>query len=231
MFRYEEILDALPLDQIADQLEEPRSEVDNAVRNVLPALLMGLGANAQDPSGQASIAKALQQHDPAVVRDGVDLDQIDPRDGEKISRHIFGQNEGAVVSRLGGLSGGDGLVKKLIPLLAPVVMSWLAGKMKQDGGTSSAGVGGGLGDLLGKVLGGGGQTQAAPPPSQPRGSAQFKKGASKPAGKSAGPSIPFPDDDVNPLPQTQQTNQPSGGGLGGGVLNQILGDLLGGGRR
>ena len=54
---------------------------------------------------------------------GIDLDQVDSDDGSKIVRNIFGANEDAVVTQLGGLGGLLG--------------------------------GGGLGDVLGGLLGGG----------------------------------------------------------------------------
>ncbi|MBB1509221.1 DUF937 domain-containing protein [Tessaracoccus sp. MC1756] len=235
MFNYEEILDDLPMDQIAHEVGEPRAEVENAVRNALPALLMGLGANAQDPAGEASLARALQDHDPALLRGGVNLSQVDTAEGAKISHNIFGRNEEAVVNQLGGLGGGSGLIQKLIPILAPIVMSWLAGKFMgrderqgQPEATPTGRGGGGLGDILGQVLGGG-RGEQAPPPSTPQTDPQFR--APAPTNTPGAPTMPFPDEDENPLPQTQQTNQPSGGGLGGGVLGQILGDLLGGGRR
>ena len=68
---------------------------------------------------------------------------------------MFGDNEDQVVNQLGGLGGGGGdLFKKLLPLLAPLVMGFLAKQFTNRGGSeSSAAVqqtglgGGGLGDL------------------------------------------------------------------------------------
>lgn len=231
MFNYEEIFETLPMDQIADQVGEPRSEVEHAVRNALPALFMGLEANAQDPAGEASLARALQSHDPSLIDGEVSLPNIDTADGAKISQHIFGDNEGAVVQQLGGLGGGDSLMKKLLPILSPIVMSWLARKLTgrngQDAGETpdKPGI---LGDLLSKALGNRGAEQAPPPPA-PSGEPKFRSPSSTTS--SGGPTMPFPGDGEAPQPKTQQTNQPSGGGLGGGVLGQILGDLLGGGSR
>lgn len=60
----------------------------------------------------------------------------------------------------GGMLSG-GLLSKLLPLLAPLVMAWLSKKMGGGGGTAASAdegrtSGGGLGDILGDVLGGGG---------------------------------------------------------------------------
>lgn len=73
------------------------------------------------------------------------------------------------MNQLGGLGGvGGDLVKKLLPILAPIVLAWLARKFAGSGaaaaGDAPATAGsapqqdgglGGLGDLLGGLLGGG----------------------------------------------------------------------------
>ena len=67
------------------------------------------------------------------------------------------------MSRLGGLGSGSGssLVAKLVPLLAPVVMAWLAKRVTGQGGSvvpqapaSSTAGSGSLTDILQSVLGG-----------------------------------------------------------------------------
>ncbi|MFP5391863.1 MAG: gluconate:H+ symporter, partial [Gammaproteobacteria bacterium] len=81
------------------------------------------------------------------------LSQVDTSDGEAIASHIFGDNQDQVVSALGGsgASGlGGGLVKKLIPILAPIVMAYLAKRL--GGGAAAGGQQGGIGDLLGSLV-------------------------------------------------------------------------------
>ena len=175
-----QLLSSLPLDRIAARLGEDPAQVRAAAERILPALIAGMGANAEDPAGRDSLAQAVAQHDPAFVEGGVDVEAIDTGDGQQITRHVFGENEDAVAARLGGLGGGVGLVRKLLPILAPLVMSWLAGRLRQGGagtgdtarsGASQGGLleqvlrqvlgggqqpgGGALGDLLGGLLGGG----------------------------------------------------------------------------
>jgi hypothetical protein len=164
MSAVDEILSSVDLDQLAQQVGADRAEVEQAARTTLPALLGGLQANAADPSGAQSLTEALGQHDGSLVEGGVDLAQVDPADGERIAQHIFGDNHEQVVNQLGGVGGaaGKGLVAKLLPILAPIVLSWLAGKVLGGGGAgqagttggSSSGGQGGLGDVLGQVLGG-----------------------------------------------------------------------------
>ena len=95
-------------------------------------------------------AGALGQHSPDLVEGGVDLGQVNPEEGTKIVQNIFGGNTEQVAHTLGGsLQGQTGLVQRLLPILAPIVLSYLA---KRIGGQSSAG-GGGLADVLGGISG------------------------------------------------------------------------------
>jgi hypothetical protein len=106
----------------------------------------------------------------------VDLGQVDSDDGAKIVRNVFGDNEDQIVNRLGGLGDGkgggldSGLLRKALPILAPLVLAFLAksfggrGQGAQGGGGDilagllggGSGGGGGLGDILGGIVGGGG---------------------------------------------------------------------------
>jgi len=159
----DDILGQVPLAQLAAQLGVDEPTARQAVRQALPALLGGMQANARDEGGAASLAEAIGQHDAGLLDGGVDLDQVDTGDGAKIVRHVFGGNTDQVVNQLGSAGDlGKGLVQKLLPILAPIVMAYLArkfggGGQQQDSGE---GQGGGLGDLLGSVLGGGGNNQA-----------------------------------------------------------------------
>jgi hypothetical protein len=167
----DDILNSLDMAQLADMVGASQSEVEQATAAALPALFGGLDANAQDPAGAGSILEALGQHDGELLDGGVDLGQVDAQDGEAITRHIFGSNEDAVYSQLGGYGAAGGLggslFRKLLPILAPIVLSYIMKQMTQrTGGSSSGSGGGGLGDILGQVLGGG--SAAQPQDSQPQ---------------------------------------------------------------
>ena len=154
MSAIDDIVAQLPMSSLASQVGSDQQTTETAVRQVLPALLGGLQANAQDPAGASSLAGALQQHSPELVDGGVDLDQVDAADGSKIVSNIFGGQTEQVAQTLGGSLGGQtGLVEKLLPLLAPIVLSYLT---KRLGGQTQAGQGGGgeLADVLGGLLGG-----------------------------------------------------------------------------
>jgi hypothetical protein len=162
---FDDLLSRIPMDQLARQLGVDEQTARNATTQALPALLGGMQANAQDPAGAASLSSALRQHDDNLLDGGVDVAQVDANDGDKIVRNVFGDNRQQVVNQLGGLGGGgnSGLIAKLLPLLAPIVMSYLAKQFTGQGGPSAGSPssgGGGLEDLLGGLLGGQGRGQA-----------------------------------------------------------------------
>ena len=176
-----EILEQIPVDQIAGLLGTDRESAQAAVEAAVPTLLAGMQSNAQAPEGAASLESALAQHRDGLVDGGVDASQVDTDDGEKIVSHVFGGQQDQVASQLAGSAnlggiGGD-LVRKLLPILAPIVMSYLAKKLlggqnaggvagdvtgrdtSDDGAGDGAGQPGGidLGSILGGILGGGSQ--------------------------------------------------------------------------
>ena len=165
----DQIIADLPMASLASQLGVDPGTAASAVRQALPALLGGMQANAADPAGAASLSGAIDQHSPSLFAGGIDLEQVDVDDGQKIVGHVFGDNRQDVVQTLGqnlGSGGGGDLMQKLLPILAPIVLSYLAQRMRGGGAGQGAadqgGQGGGVGDLLGSILGGlggGGQRQ------------------------------------------------------------------------
>lgn len=156
----DDLLARLPIDQIADSLGVDEKTAEQATRQALPALIGGMQANAKDPDGARSLAGALDDHDDDLVRDGVNLDRVDTEDGDKIVSNVFGDNRDQVVNQLAGFNSqaGSDLIGKLLPILAPIVLSYLAGQVKGDGKAAPSQQGqpgGGLADVLGGLLGGG----------------------------------------------------------------------------
>ena len=164
------ILRQIPVDQIAGLLGTDRQTAQTAVEAAVPTLLAGMQSNAQASDGAASLESALSQHQDGLLEGGVDVSQVDTADGEKIVSHVFGGQQDQVASQLAGTPqlggvGGD-LMKKLLPILAPIVMSYLASKVLGGRGQSPEAVGSGgaggsggasgidLGAILGGMLGG-----------------------------------------------------------------------------
>jgi hypothetical protein len=176
----DDILAEIPMDQLAAQLGIDQATAEQMTRQAIPALLGGMQANAEDPSGARSLAGALDQHPSDVIDGGVDLNQVDADDGEKIVGNIFGPNQDQVAQTLdGGLGGGQtgDLIKKLLPILAPIVLSYLSkrflGQNQSRGGQNpldsilSGGASGSsnpLNDMLNSMLGGGAAGRASGQP-------------------------------------------------------------------
>lgn len=146
------ILSSLPIDQIADRLGLPTERVTPAISEAVEALLSGMKANAADEQGAASLAKALPDH----VATRSDLADVDEEDGKAIVANIFGHNTDSVITTLGEQSttADPSLMSKLLPLVSPLVMSFLAKQVLGKGTTSRGSEinGGGIGDILGNVL-------------------------------------------------------------------------------
>ena len=141
MTELHDILRQIPVDQIAGLLGTDRQTAQAAVEAAVPTLLAGMQNNAQASDGAASLESALGQHQDGLLEGGVDVSQVDTADGEKIVSHVFGGQQDQVASQLAGTSqlggvGGD-LIKKLLPILAPIVMSYLANKVLGGRGQSS----------------------------------------------------------------------------------------------
>jgi hypothetical protein len=151
----DEILANIPIRQLATQLGVDEATAEAATRQAIPALLGGMHANAADPAGAASLAGALGDHPSDLVDGGVNLDQVDTDDGQKIVGNIFGNNTSQVAQTLGANVGQQsGLIQKLLPILAPIVLAYLSKRL--TGGSQGGGSGNVLTDVLGGMLGGGG---------------------------------------------------------------------------
>ncbi|WP_446224232.1 DUF937 domain-containing protein [Nocardia sp. IBHARD005] len=164
MTSFDDLLSQVPIAQIADQLGVDQATATTAVQAALPTLLGGLQANAAQPQGAASLLGALNNHGGLVEGEGaVDLHQVDVDDGEKIVDNVFGDEKNTVISALGagGGTGGNDLIGKLLPILAPIVLAYVAKQLTGGGGAAAPAPqasGGGLGDLLGGLLGGSSNT-------------------------------------------------------------------------
>ncbi|MEO8528168.1 MAG: DUF937 domain-containing protein [Pseudolysinimonas sp.] len=162
------LLDQIPVGDIAKQLGIDPDVADAAVQQIVPGLVAGLHANAMDPKGAASLTKAVS-HDRGPVLKSVE--DIDTAEGAKIVKNVYGSHTDAVATKLAatatkasGASDVTGdIIKKILPIVAPIVLAWIANQfLGQKADTSSAkdatpadtSSSGGIGDLLGSLLGG-----------------------------------------------------------------------------
>lgn len=170
----DEILSSIDPAQLAAALGTDEETARAAAAAAIPTLITGFQANAATGDGEVGLATALGRHAEGVYADTVNLDEVDTEDGRKIVAHALAGDP----SRLQAVGGLDGsLLSTLLPLLAPIVLSYLAKKLGMGGaqapsaggsgdilgdilggmlgGAAGGGSAGGLGDLLGQILGGG----------------------------------------------------------------------------
>jgi len=158
------LLKEIPIADIAKQVGVDESVAEAAVKQIVPGLVAGLAANAEDPAKAASLTKAVS-HDRGGVKKKVS--EIDVEDGKKIVKNVYGDKQDAVTAKLAASAtkasgAGDvtqDIIKQIIPIVAPIVLAWLAnqflGGKKEETSAKEESSSGGIGDLLGSLLGGG----------------------------------------------------------------------------
>jgi len=239
----EEILSGIDPRQLAAALGTDEATAMHAAAAAIPTLIGSLQANAASTEGSEGLFTALGQHaDTGLFGESVDLDAVDTADGQRILAHALADDP----QRLQAVSGlGGTLLSKLLPLLAPIVMSYLAGKLGMGGsssrtsqagsgdllgdllggllgGTAGSAGGGGLGDILGQILGGG-QSDASAADSQ-AGYAPTS-GSGPVFNPPDGPGdLQIPEEDTGEAySEGGQRPQQGSGDILGGLLGQILG--------
>lgn len=175
------------LGQLSQHIGAEPEQTASATQGIFATILGGLANNATSENGLSSLASALDRnHDGSVLDDVMGMvggmmsgaaPQSGATNGLGILGHILGDRQEAAAEQIGQSSGlNAGQIMKLMPILAPIVMSVLGRAKSQGnlglgdlagilmGGAQQAQQQNGMGDLLSSVLGsvlGGGQPQQA----------------------------------------------------------------------
>ncbi|MDR0488879.1 MAG: DUF937 domain-containing protein [Propionibacteriaceae bacterium] len=155
-----EILSQVPIDQLAGQLGASKKDTKSASTEVIASLLGGMTANTQDAAGEESLATALLKHrlnGESYASGGVDLDGIDLSEGTKIVQHALGTSPSKTAAALSAKTGTDKtLLQKLLPILAPIVIAYIANQaFSNKAAVSAPAAADPLGSIVGGLLGGG----------------------------------------------------------------------------
>ena len=159
------ILDAILADDNQPALKEMQktfnlteAQTQAAVKELIPALSRGLQKNTQEAQGMDDLLEALRtgKHEKYMEKPGTLSEPSTTRDGNDILGHIFGDKKVSreVASRASKKAGiSSTLMKKMLPVLATVVMGALSKKMTGTSGrTSSPTAKAGTGGLLSAFL-------------------------------------------------------------------------------
>jgi hypothetical protein len=159
----DDLIAQIPVQDIANKVGADEGEVNNAIRTLVPALVGGLAENVHADSIDSSKLESdvAKQGASGLLDGGVSVDRVDAGQGDQYVARIFGGNDSnAVASALsGGGAGSSDLIKKLLPILAPIVLAYIGKQLTKDKAPAEAQApsgGGGLGDVLGSILGGAG---------------------------------------------------------------------------
>ena len=228
----------MDISAIGRQFGLDEAQTRAAFEALAPVVASGIRRNGATPGGLQDIFKSvLTKGQPGILDDenAVSFDRAKPA-GDEILGQLFGDKEVSrgVAQQLSATSGiGAAILKKLLPVVASVVMGQVAKKM---GGGVGNGGGGGLGDILGDILGGGQASgQSAPPPQQKGngGLGDILKdilggGQAAPQGDSqAQPPRPTQNGKRGDNPLEDMLNDILTGGKGGVVVKQIPQDQMG----
>ncbi len=171
--------------QLSQHIGAEPEQTAQAANGIFATLVGGLANNASSEGGLSALGSALDRdHDGSMLDDLAGMvggmlqggnESSGATNGLGMLGHILGDRQEVAAEQISQSSGlSMGQVMKLLPILAPIVMSVL-GKAKSSGGLDLGGLAGvlmggaqqaqqqnGMGDLLGSVLGsvlGGGQQQ------------------------------------------------------------------------
>ena len=144
---------------IANTIGVSESKAKWIIAAAVPLMIAALNYNAKNKGQQDAIDKAVDQHSSGGLLDkigGLFGGGDSNEEGNKIVQHMFGNNTTVVTETVAQKSGlSKDQVGGVLATLAPIVMSYL-GQQKNQNST-----GGGIGDLIGSILGGGSSTNSA----------------------------------------------------------------------
>lgn len=131
--------------RIADSLGADQQAVNQAIAAAVPAIVAGMANNSRQPAGAEALSSALDDHSPSIF-DALGGLLGGGGDGAAILGHVLGGRRPRVEQHIAERSGLDlGLIMKLLPILAPLVMGYLS-KQKQERNLDAGGLGSALGE-------------------------------------------------------------------------------------
>jgi len=218
------------LDVLGQQFGLSREQTLAAVAELAPMVTSGVRRNTREPDGMVSLFEALSggRHERYLEEDSAVQFDAAQNDGNAILGHLFGRKKVSreVAMHAAGSTGiGGAILKKMLPVIASMVMGAIFKRMtggsapSPRGGSGSGQGGGGLGDILGDILGGGQKPQSR--------DGQGGGGLGDILGDILGGGS---GQQRSPAPQPQQRGPAPGGGLDD-LLRDILGGGMGGGSR
>ena len=143
------MLDQRNVGGIADALGEPEQSVSHGMQSSIAAVLGGMASKSQDPSTLGTMLDLAPKTSQDAIWSQMANAVSDPNSplmsaGKTVLSSLFGSSASAVTSGLSAESGlRSGAMSTLMTMVAPMVMSFLGKRVRDEGMTMS-----GLGSLL-----------------------------------------------------------------------------------
>lgn len=142
---------------VSNEAGTSEKETSGVLDLALPVLMGALQKNASSPEGAANILGAISgsKHSGSILENlggffGGGVDTEDQQDGEGILSHILGTKQTATEQAISQKTGVNiGTVSKIIKIAAPILMGYLGQQARKQNVSSSDGLSGLLGNLLG----------------------------------------------------------------------------------
>ncbi|MGS2761145.1 DUF937 domain-containing protein [Sinomicrobium sp. M5D2P9] len=134
-----------------------QQETTSVLGMALPLLMGAMQKNTSSPEGAASLLGALSgsKHSGGVLDNlsgffGGGVDKEDEQDGAGILSHVLGNKQSTVENAISQKSGVSiSTVSKIIKIAAPILMGYLGQQARQQNVSSTDGLSGLLGNLMG----------------------------------------------------------------------------------
>jgi hypothetical protein len=152
---------------VSGKVGTSEGETSSVLASLMPTMVGAMQNNASTPDGLSGLLGALTggKHNGGIL-DNLSgfLGGDDHSDGENILGHVLGNDQQNVQNNLAQSTGvGSDKIAMIMKIAGPILMGYLAKKAMGGGLTNNPEQsGGGLTDILGGLLGGGGQAQTAP---------------------------------------------------------------------
>ncbi len=141
---------------VSNDTNQPANKTADVMSMALPLLMGAMKRNATSPEGAAGLMNALNSKHDGSILDNLDglfsggVDNSVKDDGVGILKHVLGSSQDNLTNALSQKSGLDSAaVMNILKVAAPLLLGYLGKQQKTQQVSSSSGMEGLLGELLG----------------------------------------------------------------------------------
>lgn len=141
---------------VSNDTNQPANKTADVISMALPLLMGAMKRNATSPEGAAGLMNALNSKHDGSILDNLDglfsggVDNSVKDDGVGILKHVLGGSQDNLTNALSQKSGLDSAaVMNILKVAAPLLLGYLGKQQKTQQVSSSSGMEGLLGELLG----------------------------------------------------------------------------------